>query len=53
MLFNVIGNAIFFERGLKKNLDLAYDAAGEKKAQTNYFCEFFGFLAHPLYQKQV
>jgi hypothetical protein len=30
MLFNVIGNAIYFEKAMKKDLDCAFDEAEEK-----------------------
>ena len=53
MLFNVIGNAIFYEKNLKKNLDNAYNEALQKKAVTTYFSDLFGFLTLPLYKKQV
>ena len=49
MLFNVIGNAIFYEKTLKKNLDNAYNPALEKIAVTTYFSDLFGFLCLPLF----
>lgn len=30
MLFNVIGNAIFYEKTMKKELDAAFDESDEK-----------------------
>jgi hypothetical protein len=52
MLFNVIGNAIFYEKNLKKHLDSAFgDLKLQKLAVTTYFSDLFGFIALPLYKK--
>jgi hypothetical protein len=51
MLFNVIGNAIYFEKALKKDLDGAFDESEEQQALTRYLCDFFGFFIQPLYPR--
>lgn len=53
MLFNVIGNAIYFEKIMKKELNEAQNESEEKKALTKFFCDFFGFFTNPLYKKQI
>lgn len=53
MLFNVIGNAIYYEKTMKKELDSASNDQEAKQALMQYICTFFGFFTHPLYPKQI
>jgi hypothetical protein len=53
MLFNIIGNAIYFEKIMKKDLDNAFSESEEKEALTKFCCDLFAFFTNPLYKKQI